>query len=239
MDFDLVDPLRGFGTIRFSPAAEFLRNNKGFRYVMCTDMRDVVYQRDPSPWLEQNLSPYKLLASSEGVLIKNEQYNDQWVKQAFPEDHAWIRENEVCNSGAIAGEADAMQAVFEKIYEISLRSTSETGGFLDQGLWNYVLRVSPFKEVTRISKTNESFFTSCNWFLVHDYGRTAESTYGHMWIDEPPVMLEGLIYPKGRSEPYCIVHQYDRDAAWKVAVEKRYSSEEPQPSTAPRWLRRK
>jgi hypothetical protein len=116
-----------------------------------------------------------------------------------------------------------MQAVFEKIYEISLRSNSETGAFLDQALWNYVLRISPFKEVTRISKTDESFFTSCNWFLVHDAGRTAESTHGHKWIDRPPVMRESLIYPPEGSEPYCLVHQYDRDENWKPIVEARYS----------------
>ena len=233
VDFSVVDPLRGFGTIRFEPAAEFLRNNKGFRYVICTDMRDVVYQSDPSVWLEQHLSPYRLLASSEGVLIKHEHYNDQWVRQAFPEDHVWIREHEVCNSGAIAGDAEMMLAVFEKIYEISLLSNENTGGFLDQGLWNYVLRISPFKEVIRISKTDESFFTSCNWFLVHDAGRSAESTYGWMWIDKPPVMREGLVYPVGSSEPYCIVHQYDRDDEWKAAVEQRYNSDTMAGPTAP------
>ena len=222
IDFDFVDTLRGFGTIRFEPAAKFLRDNKGFRYVIWSDMRDAVYQRDPSEWLEKNLRPYRLLASSEGVLIKSEIYNDQWVRQAFPEEHTWLKEHEVCNSGAIAGDAEVMQAVFEKIYEISLRSDSNTGAFLDQGLWNYVLRVSPFKEVSKISKTDESFFTSCNWFLVHDHGRTAESTHGHMWIDRPPVMREGLVYPPKGSEPYCLVHQYDRDSEWYAAVYKRY-----------------
>ena len=245
VEFGFTDSLRGFGTIRFKPAADFLRDNKVFRYVICTDMRDVVYQRDPSPWLEQHLSPHRLLGCSEGLLIKNEVYNDQWVKQAFPEEHSWLKELEVCNSGAIVGDAEIMQAVFERIYDISLRSTEATGAFLDQGLWNYVLRTSPFKEVSRISKTNESFFASCNWFLVHDEGRTAESTHGHKWIDEPPVLCDGLIYPKGKSEPYAIVHQYDRDSQWYSAIAARYleksypeKSEEPKARRSLRWKKR-
>jgi hypothetical protein len=218
VDYTFHDPDRGFGTVRFQPVIEYLTAHHNFRYVIWTDMRDSVFQSDPSPWLETNLSPHRLLAASECVVIRNEYYNLQWIRQAFsPEICTWLQDYEVCNSGCFAGDADTMLGVFSKIYEISLQSTEASGAYLDQGMFNYVLRISPFKEVTRILKAEE-FFASCNFFLI-------PSQFTGVKTNAPSPVLDhstGLMYPASKSEPFAIVHQYDRDPVWKTIVENRY-----------------
>lgn len=222
VDFTFFDPARGFGTVRFEPVIEFLQNNKDYRYIIWTDMRDAIFQTDPSPWLEQNLAPHKLLAASECVRIESEFYNRQWIEQAFsPEICSWLSKCEVCNSGCFAGDADTMLGVFSEIYDISLRSNERTGAFLDQAMFNYVIRTSPFKEAMRIIRAEE-FFASCNFFLIPSQF-TGVSTH-----PTPAPVIDsntGLIYPAGRPEPFSVVHQYDRDPKWKVAVENRYRDE--------------
>src|ERR1700693_4094208 len=44
---------------RYTPAVNFLKD-KDFRYVIWTDMKDVIFQADPSLWLEKHLSPSRL-----------------------------------------------------------------------------------------------------------------------------------------------------------------------------------
>ncbi len=219
VDFTFLDPARGFGTVRFKPVIDFLQSNKNYRYIIWTDMRDAIFQTDPSPWLEQNLAPHKLLAASECVTIESEFYNRQWINQAFnAEICAWLGKCEICNSGCFAGDADVMLGVFSEIYDISLRSNERTGAFLDQAMFNYAIRTSPFKKVLRITRAEE-FFASCNFFLIPSQF-TGVSTHP---IPAPVIDPNtGLIYPAKGDEPFSVVHQYDRDPKWKESVENRY-----------------
>ena len=41
--------------------------NTDYRYVVTTDVRDVIFQSDPIYWLEENLVMHSLVASSEGL----------------------------------------------------------------------------------------------------------------------------------------------------------------------------
>lgn len=204
---------------RYVPAAEFLKNRE-FRYVVWADARDVIFQADPSSWLEKSLNPHKLLGCTEGMKIDGEFYNDGWLKQvAHPDMSVYeaTRHNDICCSGTIAGEALAMRDLMCEMNRILTTSPNKPdydGGMspmLDQGVWNFLRYTSPFKEITRNPEWSEGFCATVNWYIVH------------RWAHEPvPEFRDGVFYPRGKSEPFCIVHQYDRDPSWKAAVEQRY-----------------
>lgn len=204
---------------RWEPALEVLKS-KDFRYVIWSDIKDVIFQRDPSPWLEKNLSPSKLLGCTEGMNIDGEFYNDGWMKQvAYPDMAAYndIRKNDICCSGTIAGEASAMRDALSEMNRILTTSPDKPdyegnlSFLLDQGVWNFIRYSSPLKEITRNPAWDEGFCATVNWFIVH------------RWTHDPiPEFRDGMLYPKGKSEPFCIVHQYDRDPVWKAAIETRY-----------------
>lgn len=204
---------------RYAPAAEFLKNND-FRYVVWADIRDVVFQTDPSLWLERHLSPSSLLGCTEGMGISGEYYNDNWLRQvAYPDMATYeaARHNDICCSGTIAGEASAMRNLLSEMNLILRTRTSQpdyAGGLtpcLDQGVWNF-LRYTQYKDISRNPDWSEGFCATVNWYIVHRWTR-----------DPVPEFKDGLFYPRGKSEPFCIVHQYDRDPAWKAAVEQRYA----------------
>jgi hypothetical protein len=120
MDFAPKEGAGSFMTERYAPAIEYLEKNlDSTRYVVWGDVSDLVFQSDPTLWLEKNLAPSLLLGCSEGVMIYDEPTNDSWVKQVSGEDHAWVREQEQLCSGTIAGEAKAALSLFRRMYEMS------------------------------------------------------------------------------------------------------------------------
>ncbi len=204
---------------RYVPAAEFLKD-KYFRYVVWADVRDVVFQTDPSLWLEKHLSPSRLLGCTEGMGISGEYYNDNWLKQvAYPDMAAYeaTRHNDICCSGTIAGEASAVRDLLYDIGHILTTSPNKpdyAGGIspmLDQGVWNY-LRYTKYRSITRNPEWSEGFCATVNWYIVHRWGR-----------DPVPEFRDGVFYPRGKSEPFCIVHQYDRDKTWDAAIQEKYA----------------
>ena len=85
---------RTFGSYcseRFWPANDFLRSFANeHRYIIWVDWKDLVIQTDPSVWLEVHMAPYKIIGCTEGMRVKEEFYNNGWMKQAAP-DHYHIR----------------------------------------------------------------------------------------------------------------------------------------------------
>ena len=210
-----------FWTIRHQPVIDFLEHHDEFRYVVCVDLVDLVFQSDPFIWLEKYLSPHKLIGCTEGMRIEEEYYNNGWLKQAAPDTATYemARKHEICCCGTLAGDAHAMLDLLRGVYIALVTSPNKPdymGGvtpLIDQGVLNYILRISPFKEIVRVPALSEGFTASVNWYAVH------------RWVDRPiPEFRDGMFYPQGKLNPFCIVHQYNRDATWKSAVEERYAN---------------
>ncbi len=239
VDYDSTPECRKGGNYcfeRFYPLNDFLlANSDKFRYIVHTDWRDVVVQTDPSLWLEKNLGSSKIIGCGEGMLIEEEYYNDWWVKQAtFPDTRLYehTRKHEICCAGTLAGEYQAVSAVLRKTFEVLSTSPDKpnyAGGItplIDQGVLNYLLREPPFAEITRVPSWDEGFVATVNWYIVH------------RWTNRPvPVLINGVLYPKEKSEPFSIVHQYDRDPLWNSEIKAKHK-EHMTTETPHRWVRR-
>jgi hypothetical protein len=194
-------------------AYEFLRDRwQEFRFVFWMDIRDLIFQTDPSIWMEENLAPHKIVIASECIRIKDETCNDNWAKAVFDTGtYTRLREFEVLNGGTFAGTADAMRDVFERVYKIA-GGTSEIA---EQAAINFVLRGPEFADITHIPRMSEGFAV-----VGYGFGNQLQ----HVWTDECPEMRHGILYPKGKTEPFSIVHQYDRHREWKWPIIEKYKS---------------
>lgn len=198
---------KNFYEYRDRLAYEFLRDRgHEFRYVLWMDIRDVVFQSDPSIWLEKHLGDKKLVIATESYFIKNEACNDNWCKAMFtPEDYARIREHEALNGGTFAGTPEVLAEIFRRTCVIA----AGTKEIAEQAALNIIARDKDFDGITIVPRLSEGFAV-----IGYCFGNLPK----HFWLDPKPDLKKGILYPQGSAEPFCIVHQYDRNREWKNSV---------------------
>ena len=159
-DFELVDlpqPSDSFFHARMRVAWEYLKDHhKEFRFVFWFDIKDFVFQTDPSVWMEENIGSSKLIGSTECVTIEQEETNQIWARAILGEDkYQEIKDEEVINGGTWAGTAEAMTEVFGEVHR---GCQTYSGPYPPCQLWiNYVMRQKQFKSLLRIPRWSESF----------------------------------------------------------------------------------
>jgi hypothetical protein len=209
---------------RFYAPIDFLKANaSAYRYVIWSDVRDLIFQTNPSVWMEANAGPYKLFGAGECILIKNQSLNNWWIARGFDHgDYRWLRQHQVCCGGTLAGTADFMRDALIRILDLSIH------GINDQAAMNFMLRTSPFKEVAHVPKMAEGFCCTCSQFLSEGDDQDGGPEF---WTDDPPVFskTDGLVYTPDGKTPFMIVHQYDRsggpcdrDHSWRGITEEKY-----------------
>lgn len=202
----------GFGQYRYKPVIDFLTHQyEGFRYIIWTDVRDLIFQTDPIAWLEDNLhAPYKLVAARECWKIKNQPHNNQWAKYTAPADYEQLKEEEILCAGAVAGNGDTMLNLFHAIWAASKTLDSRAN---DQGIFNYLLRRPEYRDITVVPSMAAGWVATA--WNTKRYLPFAYST------DDGPVFNadEYIVYTPSGVTPFSMVHQYDRDASWKHSIE--------------------
>ena len=204
---------------RFSPAIDYLASHPEFRYVLYTDCRDVVFQTDPSAWLERAFRKHgaKIYGSSECWQMMAQPINLVWMIEAF--GHAGYRdfhEHEVLCCGTLIGEASAILEMLIQMRTIMLGTRDLV---MDQAVLNYLLRTSEFQHRVYIPKMSEGFVATSRAFL--------EGSGEHVsipWTDESPVLdvASGLVRAPQTLVPFSIVHQYDRNPLWTRIMQEKY-----------------
>lgn len=91
------------------------------RWVIAIDTSDVVFQSNPTGWLEQNAKSHELVVVSEGVTFENSEGNRKNMQEAFPQYWEMMKDREVFNAGVIAGKARAVVDMCERIYKLCLQ----------------------------------------------------------------------------------------------------------------------
>lgn len=228
--FDVIDWIssqacRGtcFNTDRFGTVADHLeRNYKKYRYVIWCDCRDLIFQSDPTEWLEKHLAPNRLVGATECFKIKDQATNDEWVaRSCSPAAHARVREQDILCSGTVAGDAEAMCDLFYSFWE--KHRTQLSPEIHDQGFMSYLLWDSPFRRMTYVPKMEEGFAATVSWFLWPNQVQASEMLKS-LWTDAPPVFdwESGLVLAPNTGVPFSIVHQYDRDRKWYELTMEKY-----------------
>lgn len=215
-----------FQTTRFIPALEYLHLHHGeFRNVLWADACDLVFQTNPFEILEKEITGFNyLIAAKEGWLIKNQGINDIWVRKLVAEQtYRKLREEEILCSGTIAGTSEAMEFLFQEMVDRMVGIDSMQG--IDQGLFNVIARMEPFKSLIRIPEPDEAWVSTVGIFAspsdpaVWTIPMPYFDDSGRVWT-KPPVIGGRL---------FAIQHQYNRhhgiadpDGTWRYKVEANY-----------------
>lgn len=228
LGFELIDYQQKESNVviqRFKLLHDFLVANEGkIRFVIQSDIKDVVVQSDPSVWMEREHAAnpsINLWGASEFILYRNEFCNPQWVYKIYGEDgNKFLADEEVVCAGTIAGTAEAMTRLTKRIYESSIDRFGD-----DQAALNMLLRTE-FKDEMRIPRHDESFMMTAGWWLIGDVVGNPDRPIGlrSNLRETPPQLRDGVAYPFNSDVPYCIVHQYDRGLAWSPSISEHYKS---------------
>jgi beta-1,4-mannosyl-glycoprotein beta-1,4-N-acetylglucosaminyltransferase len=204
-----------YGYHRFEPVIKILEHN-AFRYVIWTDVRDVVFQTDPSVWLEKNLGDKKIAFAGLGHVSAGCPYNDAWIKQAAQDDALWeeVRQQETLACGTFAGEYQAMLDLMRDCYEGCLAIP----GTVDQGMFNCLVRTSPYKEITKVPALAEGF--SAQWWPGKSIAQQPPILPGY---GSPLFSADGEVLVPETGELFSIVHLYDRDPALAKIIQEKYA----------------
>ena len=102
-----------------------LKDLKDIRYVISTDCVDVIFQDNPSEWLEKNLVDKKLNYGCEGLRYRDEAWGYENMLTTFgPLIQNYMKDMQIYNAGSMAGEhktfVDFSLAVF-----LSVNNTRE------------------------------------------------------------------------------------------------------------------
>lgn len=212
---------------RFFYIWDYLNRNKDqYRFVLMTDTRDVVFQKDPTKYLDENLKLHTMVASSEGLLYKDEPWGDNNLQEALgPYFHSIYRENMIYNVGTIAGFYEDVRDFILMLFQLSINRPTQ---IVDQAMFNFMISQVPYSE-SILKTTND-----CGWAIqlgttrpavesgAGDLGARGDmESYDKAYQDEQPV-INGSLVTNQEGTPFNIVHQWDRVPSLKALIEKEY-----------------
>lgn len=200
-----------------------LENKSDYRYLISTDVRDVIFQKNPSEWLENNLlEPHKKInVASESIRYKDEPWGRNNLYQSFgPVVYDELKDKYIYNCGTLSGQFSYMLDLFLHIYHTCLGAPAYVlgGGGADQAALNVLINSHPYKDVTRFTYANEAW--------AAQLGTTADPTklneFRPFLKEGPPILKDGMVCTE-HGTPFYLVHQYDRVPAWKTVIEEKYA----------------
>jgi hypothetical protein len=197
--------------LRFWAIWSLLQLTEQYRRIIITDVRDVIFQRNPDEYLEKYDRGYGI-SPSEGILFKDEPWNTDNVAQAFgPAIASSLQHKTVCNVGTIAGTHDFMKELALIIYLMGVGHQIPN----DQAAFN-VLTHGLLK--SRLQVTPMSSGWACQCAMMFEPSRQNLKPF---LIEDIPVIKDGKFYTS-TGEEFVIVHQYDRIPDVAPTVEKLY-----------------
>jgi hypothetical protein len=221
---------------RFVFIWDFLRKNKDtYRFVTVTDTRDVIFQKDPTLYLEEHLmyGAASMVCASEGLAYKDEPWGSKNLLDTFgPLVYDELKDNEIYNVGTIAGFADQVR---DLLIQIFFQSVNRPIPIVDQAVFNFIISMAVY-ELEIIRTSNES-----GWAIqlgttleaikagAGDIGQIVKQDpskldeYIKVYKDTQPIIKDDLV--TNDYTPFTIVHQWDRVPAIRDLVEKVYGGE--------------
>lgn len=187
------------------------------RFVIATDVRDVIFQTNPSEWL--NREQPSIIASTEGIRYRDEVWGNNNMRFSFPFMHNYMLDKIIYNAGVITGHISLIRELFLNVYMIcaNMPHTIDGGGGPDQAAYNVLLTMKQYNSITRFTTANDAWAAQLG--TVADPRKIMQ--YRPHLTDDEPIIKDGVVYNKDGTK-YCIVHQYDRVPSLLPVINSRY-----------------
>jgi hypothetical protein len=183
------------------------QNKEQYRYVIATDVGDVIFQTNPSEWLEKNIGEKQINVGSECIQYKNEEWNKQNMYLSFgPLIYENMQDQLVYNAGAIAGKFETFIDLCKTIYLTCGGSPVNVpgGGGPDQAALNVLLNTKPFRDITNFAKSSDGWAAQLEIMANPNKIEKLKD-----FINEPRLQIQNGEVFTYDNKKYCIVHQYD------------------------------
>lgn len=212
---DYVSPL--IVVDRFLILHSFLAEQNDIRYAIVTDVRDVVFQKNPSDFLDTfGAEPeFGLIVSSEGIKYKDEIWSNENLLHSFPDVAFAMQEQIIYNAGVIAGKPAYLSDLALQIFLLSKHNPISNP---DQTAMNILLSSQVWSKTTRFSSHEDAWTLQAGTTM--DPAKKAQ--YHTKLLDgNMSVNANGRVVNSSRSE-FFILHQYDRVPELRTLVDTRY-----------------
>jgi hypothetical protein len=200
---------------RFIHIYKLLKDND-YRYVITTDVKDVIFQKNPSKWLEEKLSDNEdLVFASESIKYKDEPWGRENLTQCYGQGiYEDFKNNTIFNVGVLAGRGYAMR---DLVLQLFLNCLNRPIPIVDQAVFNVMVSRHPY--------IKSSLYTNSESGWACQLGTTADPSKidsFRPFLLEPSPKLEGDKVVTSEGIEYTIVHQYDRVPEWRKVIEAKY-----------------
>jgi hypothetical protein len=199
---------------RFRDMALLLSNYDVDR-IIWTDVRDVIFQKDPSIWLENNQKNH-ILACSEAVKLGDDDWATVNAGTSFPLEWEWLQYEESFCAGCILGDRRYIIDLFHNIYRWGITGANPAQA-ADQPSYNILIKQQQFRNIVQYVKQEEA--------LAIQMGTTyiKKDFFGSKLLEPTPIISNDGTVTNQQGEPFHIVHQYDRDPKLKHQILRKYT----------------
>jgi hypothetical protein len=200
---------------RFVHISRLLKDNE-YRFVITTDVKDVIFQKNPSVWLENNLTDKEdLVFASESIKYKDEPWGRENLTQCYGQGiYEDFKNNTIFNVGVLAGRGYAMR---DLVLQLFLNCLNRPIPIVDQAVFNVMISRHPYLTTSQYMKSEDGW--ACQLGTTADPSKIDSF---RPFLLEPSPKLEGDKVVTSEGIDYTIVHQYDRVPEWRKVIEAKY-----------------
>lgn len=209
---ETMDPNVAPHVMRFIHIHNYLAQHD-YRFVITTDVRDVVFQKNPIPWMERNLQNRNLVVSSECLKYKDEPWGNQNLYDTYgPYIYSKYKDNIIYNVGVWGGRGEFVR---DTCLDIAVNCINRPVKVCDQAVFNFMIQSAVYR--------NNTLFATMNHGWAAHLGTTADPSKMHYFkpnLLENEAMFDGKTVSSAHTD--CIfAHQYDR-TPWRYDIEEIY-----------------
>ena len=185
----------------------FLQNDeRRWNRIITTDVRDIVWQLNPTNWLSHNLKS-EIIVASECIKNEDEPWAHKNIHEGFgPMFWGLIKENTVANVGVIAGQYQSVKDLLQLVWMVS--QSGDTRHFTDQSALNLIINNTLLKDKIDVNS---------------DFAMQVDTLKSNKRFEKQNLTLkDGLVMNTKDETPYVLVHQYDRIEELNNLIENKY-----------------
>lgn len=203
--------------------------------VIITDVRDVVFQNNPTDWLDKNFSNnFDLIVGSENMTYGAEPWGANNISKAFgPLFYEKKKDDPIFCAGVIAGDMASVRDLCMNVWLIcrGLNPHVDGGGGPDQAALNILLDFEAYRYSTLFCNPSAAWVLHAGTSLPAI--QAGSGGIGAAYKINPNITIDfmdeieysikdGKIHVFDRE--VSVLHQWDRVPAWKSIIEEKYGA---------------
>lgn len=186
-----------------------------YRYVITTDVKDVIFQKNPIEFIEENIGDKNLMFASESLRYKDEAWGNQNLLETYGKYiYDKFKDNEIYNVGVLAGKGSAMRDLCINIFTAAINRPIP---ICDQSTFNFMISQHPYTDTSKYMKSEDGW--ACQLGTTGDPSKIEQ--FKPYLLEKTPIFEDGKVWTSHGYE-FTIVHQYDRVPEWRKVIEKTY-----------------